>query len=114
MRVLALMIQKGHLAATDAFRSAYASFVPDNETMVSKMQQLVPEMIAAGASAQGLADVLSEDETKSAALVPLVVALRQHGGDESVRAPREVLEVAADILRLIEKKSAARRTGGVA
>ena len=111
VRVLALMIQKEHLAAADAFRSAYAAFVPENEAMVRKMQKLVTDMVVAGASAQDLADVLSEDEAKSAALVPLVVALRQHGG-ESVRAPAEVLEVAADILRLIEKKSAARRTGG--
>ena len=111
VRVLALMIQKEHLAAADAFRSAYAAFVPDNEAMVRKMQKLVTDMVVAGASAQDLADVLSEDEAKSAALVPLVVALRQHGG-ESVRAPTEVLEVAADILLDIEQKSAARRAGG--
>ena len=113
VRVLALMIQKGHLAATDAFCSAYAAFVPDNKAMVRQMQQLLTDMVVAGASARGLADVLSEDEAKSAALVPLVVALRQHGG-ESVRAPAEVLEVAADILLDIEQKSAARRAGGEA
>ena len=111
VRVLALMIQKGHLAATDAFCSAYASFVPGNEAMVRQMQQLVADLVVAGASAQDLADVLSRDEAKSAALVPLVVALRQHGG-ESVRTPTEVLEVAADILLDIEQKSAARRAGG--
>ena len=114
VRVLALMIQKEHLAAADAFRSAYAAFVPENEAMVRKMQKLVTDMVVAGASAQDLADVLSEDEAKSAALVPLVVALRQHGG-ESVRAPTEVLEVAADIRqRIVEQKLAARRAGGEA
>ena len=103
-RASVLTAQKRHLEAADAFRSAYAAFAPSNEAMVRKMQELVTDMVVAGVSTQDLADVLSEDETKSAALVPLVVALRQHGG-ESVRAPAEVVEVAADILLGIERRT---------
>ena len=50
--------------------------------------------------------LLEENREKADALAPLVVALRQRAGD-SVRAPAEVLDVAADILEQIEAKGAA-------
>ena len=67
-----------------------------------EMQRIVPDLIAKGASTRDLADILLSDKEKSAALAPLIVALVQHTG-ESVRAPKEVLEVAADIRERIEK-----------
>ena len=105
VRVLALMVQKKRRAAVDAFRSAYAVFVPDNETMMYGMLHLVPDLIANGASERELLEILSSDKEKSDALVPLIVALLQRAG-EVVRAPVEVLEVAADINKDIDTKMA--------
>ena len=64
-------------------------------------------MITAGASERDLVKILSADSKTADALAPLVVALRRLAG-ESVRAPAEVLEVAADIHTHIE---AAKRRG---
>ncbi len=103
-RVLALLGKGEHRAAMDAFRSAYVEFLPRNEIPIHEMLRLVPNLIAAGASTHKLVEILTSDETKSGALAPLIVALRQHAG-EAVRAPAEVLEVAADILERIEEQS---------
>ena len=104
-RTLALLITGQHQVAMDAFRSAYAAFTPDNEKMTREMLWVMPNLIAAGASTLELVEILTSDEAKSSALAPLIVALRQHAG-ETVRAPAEVLEVAADILKRIEEKAA--------
>ena len=87
----------------DAFRSAYAAFDPADETMMREMLAGVPDWVATGASERDLVEVLSSDREKAGALQPLVVALRQRTG-EAVRAPGEVLEVAADIRERIEAK----------
>ena len=100
------LLLKGNLQATmDAFSSAYAAFTPENERMMHEMLGLVPDLVAAGASAHELVEILTSDETKSSTLAPLIVALRQYAG-ETVRAPAEVIEVAADILKRIEEKAA--------
>ena len=105
VRTKALLVQEKHGAAMDTFRSAYAMFVPGNETMMHEMLRLVPDLIVAGASERDLVEILSSDRAKSDTLLPLVVALRQRVG-EAVRAPAEVLEVAADIHERIEAKTA--------
>ena len=92
-------------ATMEAFRSAYAAFLPNDEITMHEVLRLVPELIATGASAHNLVDILSSDKAKSEALAPLIVALRQHTG-EAVRAPVEVLEVAADIRERIETRAA--------
>ena len=101
VRAKALLIQGRHQAAMDTFRSAYAEFVPRNETMMIDMSQLVPDLIAAGALEHKLIEILSSDKAKSGALLPLVVALRQRISEE-VNAPAEVLEVVADIHKRIK------------
>ena len=105
VRTKALLLQEKHGAAMDTFRSAYAVFVPGDETMMREMLWLVPDLIAAGASEHDLVEILSSDRAKSDTLLPLVVALRQRNG-EAVRAPAEVLEVAVDIRERIEAKTA--------
>ena len=65
----------------------------------------IPRLIAVGASEHDLVEILSNDPTKSDALMPLIVALRQHMGVE-VRAPTEMLEVAEDIRKQIDKITA--------
>ena len=103
----ALLVQGTVQAAVDVFRSFYEAFVPGNETMMRQVLDLVPDLIAAGAAAQDLVEILSSDDTKAATLTPLLVALRQYAG-MSVREPAEVLEVAADIRKRIQERKAAR------
>ena len=105
MRTWALLVQERHQDAMDIFCSAYNVFVPSNETMMYEMQRIVPELIATGAPAHDLVEILSSDRAKSDALAPLIVALRQRTGEE-VRAPVEVLEVAADIRERIKARVA--------
>ena len=102
---MALLVLERRQDAMDALRSAYAVFVPGNETMMYEMQRTVPELIAAGASERALVEILSSDGAKAGALAPLVIALRQRTG-EVVRAPTEFLEVAADIPEFIEARAA--------
>ena len=94
----ALFVLKKHPEAMDEFRAVYAMFLPNEDAMVREMLGHVPNLIAAGAYESDLVEVLSGDKEKADALWPLVVALRQHAG-ETVRAPAEVLEIAADIRR---------------
>ena len=105
VRTLALLVQERYQDAMDIFCSAYNVFVPSNETMMYEMQRIVPELIATGASAHDLVEILSSNKAKSGSLAPLIVALRQHIGEE-VRAPAEVLEVAVDIRERIEARAA--------
>ena len=106
LRAAALLMQGKHPAAMEAFRSAYAGFAPENVTMMREMADVtIPRLIAVGASEHDLVEILSNDETKSDALTPLIIALRQRMGVE-VRAPTEMLEVAEDIRKQIEKITA--------
>lgn len=102
VRTKALLRQQRHSHAMDTFRLVYATFVPGDEKMMHRMVAGVLELVLTGASERDLLEVLSGDAENAAALSPLVVALRQRVG-EAVRAPPEVLEVAADIRRRIEE-----------
>lgn len=73
--------------------------------MMGEMLRLVTELITSDASEHHLVSVRAEDSEKSATLQPINVALRQRAG-ESIRAPVEVLGVAADLLKCIEKRIA--------
>ena len=108
MRTKVLLVQEDSRAAMEAFRSAYDVFVPANAIMMSQMLYLVPDLIAIGAPASDLIEILSGDTAKSDALVPLIVALREYDTGEEVRAPEEVREVAADIIERIEQRIEAR------
>ncbi len=106
LRAAALLMQGKRPAAMEAFRSGYAEFEPENATMMREIAVMtIPRLIAVGASEHDLVDILSNDETKSDALMPLIVALRQRMG-VAVRAPTEMLEVAEDIRTLIEMTTA--------
>ena len=102
VRTKALLRLRRHSDAMDTFRLVYAAFVPGDETMMRRMVAGVIDLSTAGAPERALLEVVSGDARKVAGLSPLVVALRQRAG-ESVRAPPEVLEVAADIRRRIEE-----------
>ena len=103
LRTLALTAQKPFQAAMDAFRAAYATFPPGSEPIMRAMLGLVQNLIANSVPENQIVQILSSDREKSDLLAPLIVALRQRDG-ETVRAPVEVLEVAADVRRRIEHK----------
>ena len=77
------------------FREAYRVFEPVAGA-IHQMVVLVSAALSAGIPAQDVVDLLLTDEGKAEVLTPLIVALRQECA-EDVRAPEEVLEVAADI-----------------
>ena len=89
-------------AALAAFRSAYDVFPLNDTVVLNEILKLVLNLIASGTSEHDLVEILMSDSTKSGALLPLIVALRQRDG-ETVHAPTEVLEVAADVRQRIEE-----------
>ena len=82
--------------ALEAFRLACLAAVPRNRATMDSMIETVRALIADGISERRLIELLMEDDRTADALEPLIVALRQRA-DERVRAPAEVLEIAADI-----------------
>jgi tetratricopeptide (TPR) repeat protein len=87
----------------ELFRQIRSAFDRDNEDMLRTFQEDVPTLVAFGADPGVLAGILEEDKETHDALRPLAVALRLEAG-EKVRAPAEMLEVAADIRAAIEEK----------
>ena len=102
----AVLVQGDLRAATKTLQCMHNVFVPGNEAMIHEVLRVVPDMIAAGMRANDILEILSSDDAKAATLMPLLVALRQLAG-EPVRAPDEVLEVAADIRESIAAKMTA-------
>ncbi len=103
-RAIALTVRQD-AASISAFRAAYALFPTGNEITTRIMIRVVLNLVAVGAREDELTVVLAGNKAKSRDIAPLVVALRERAG-ESVCAPEEVLEVAADIRKTFEDKSA--------
>ena len=91
-------------AGLNTFRAMYDDFVPGDPKMLHLMLMCLFDLIAAGVPEQDLICLLSSDPDRSSAFGPLLVALQQRAGEE-VRAPGEVLAVAADIRELIEENA---------
>ena len=108
VRAIAMMARGETAKAMDAFRSGYALFPATHRVPVGCMVRLAINFIAAGASERELVEILSGDRTKAQVLGPLIVTLRQRAG-EAVRAPAEVLEVAADIRKRISASELKKR-----
>ena len=96
LQTAVLTKQRNLPGAIEAFRSAYAAFLVDDEIMIGCMPRFASDLIAAGALAEDLLEILYAAVAKADTLAPLVVALRQHAG-ETVRAPSDILEVASGI-----------------
>ena len=103
-RAIALTVRQD-AGALDAFRAAYAIYPTNNEVSTRGMIRVVLNLVAVGARESDLAKILLNDKVKSRAIAPLVAALCERTG-ETVRAPVEVLDVAADIQKDLEDKSA--------
>ena len=100
-RIRALLAQGQHLPVLDAFGTAYALFDPRDTKMIEGITECVRELVVAGIDERAVEGILVADREKSGVLDPLVTALRLRTGEE-VRAPKEVLEVAADIGEYLE------------
>ena len=103
VRTIAHLVQGNHPAAFETFRSAYAAYLPRMIPVTHWILEIAADLVVFGAPAQAVVEILEGDEAKAADFAPLVVALRQLAGDE-VRAPTEVLEVAADVREFIESR----------
>ena len=104
-RMKAWVVQKRYAPALDAFRSAWTMCDADNAAELRQFLALAIELVACGAPERGLVEALAADEYGSARLAPLLVALRRRTG-ELVRAPAEIMAVAAEVDRLIEERKA--------
>ena len=112
-RTKALLAQGNDRAAMAEFRFMCAAFVSDHDFMLHQMLDCVCELVAAGIIERDLVEVLTGNQEKADALQPLIVALRQRGG-EVIRAPSEILEVAADIRARIDERVATDSSARVA
>lgn len=96
-------------AAMNEVSVMYEAYRPSGKVMVAALLEntlsVVPiTAVKATEKAQRrIVDVLSSDEVKAWSLLPLIVALRIRLGD-AVRAPAEVMEVAHDLVREIQKR----------
>jgi len=102
LRMSAELSQGNLSAAVDAFCSLYATFAPENETMIPELVEAVAMLVAAGVPERELVAVLRSEPQRGARVAPLSIALRQRDG-ETVRAPAEMLEVAADVRKRIDE-----------
>lgn len=105
VRAVAMAAQGEYVQATETLQFIYAKFIPDEKIMMYCMLGSVQLMTVVGMPTKDLVDILSSDDKKSEALKPLILALRLYGG-ESVQAPPEMLDVAEDICKFIEKEKA--------
>ena len=101
LRVFSLVAQGDSTSSVDAFCSLYAEFLPDKETMIPELVDTVAMLVTAGVPEREIIAILRSDPQKTAVVAPLIIALRQRDG-ETVRAPAEVLEVAADVRMRID------------
>jgi len=102
VRSSALRAQGNNTPAVDSLCSLYAEFRQDRGTMVSELVEAAAMLVAAGVPEREIIAILGSEPQKKAAVAPLVIALRQREG-ETVRAPVEMLEVAADVRELIDR-----------
>ena len=102
VRMTALCARERGTAAADAFCSVYAALGPNPETLITPIIEGVSSLLAAGVRESEIIAILSSEPHKASILSPLIIALRQRAG-ETIRAPAEILEVAADVHTRIGK-----------
>ena len=100
-----LIDQRDYRAALYSFRAGYTGLTLSDEVTMRQIPAVVIELAATEAQQRDVLEILLMDDDKSAKLRPLVVALRKELG-EHVRAPAEVMEVAEDIIKEIERRRA--------
>ena len=108
VRIRARLVERKRSAAMDAFQDMYDAVVSGwrgnvfgIEVMLIEILLQVIDMVALGAPELEMKNILSKDEKMRDTMEPLIVALGLRMG-EAIRAPAEVIEVAADIDKRIE------------
>ena len=81
---------------SNLYAAWYERLPPLGTEVLGLFTYLTSYLYASGISAADLLAILDQDAKKAAQLHPLIIALRQENG-EVVRAPDELLEVAADV-----------------
>lgn len=102
VRMCASLVQQNRTEAVDAFCSLYPLFSPENEMTIPELVEAVAVLVNGGVSELEIIGIIQSDPAKAARVAPLVMALRQRRG-EMVRAPTEMLKVAADVRKRIEE-----------
>lgn len=87
--------------ALEIVRRLYSEIVLDTEERVRLLTEVFVRFVVAGAKEVDLLEVLDGDRHKAATVAPLTVALKRRAG-QVVRTPREVLQVADDLVEIIE------------
>lgn len=108
-RMAALVARGRGRAAAGEFRSFYAALAPDMET-IAPVTEGVSLLLSAGVPESEIVAIMRAEPEKATVFEPLVIALRQRAG-EAVRAPAEVLEVAADVRQRIAEPRYASSAG---
>ena len=103
-RAQALLILGEREQALEVLEAAYTNTTMDEETP-GRLLHHVPELIGCGLTAQDLLRIFAKDARKSAAMGPMVTALRLRN-DEKVREPAEVLATAQDLAELLDRSIA--------
>lgn len=102
-RTKVLLIQGDLPGAVDSFQSLYGILDPNSEAKIRVIVNIAINLVAAGVAPHTLLEILSSSDVREDALRPVIVALRQEAG-ETVRAPKEILEVASDIREDIQEQ----------
>ena len=102
VRMSALLVQQNHTEAVAAFCSLYSVFAPENELTIPELVEAVALLVNGGVPELEIIGIIQSDPSKASRVAPLVIALRQCNG-EVVRAPTEILKVAADVRKRIEE-----------
>lgn len=87
--------------ALEIVRRLYLEIELDTLERVRLLTAEFVRFVVAGAKEADLLEVLDRDREKAAAVAPLTVALKRRAG-QAVRTPREVLQVADDLVEFIE------------
>lgn len=87
--------------ALEIVRRLYLEIELDTLEGVRLLTAEFVRFVVAGAKEGDLLEVLDRDREKAAAVAPLTVALKRRAG-QAVRTPREVLQVADDLVEFIE------------
>ena len=95
-RALAYMRLGDEKMGLHKFSLAYTEFNIDRRSDLEEFMRLISELIAAEANEEELIRVIRSDEETAWDLLPMIVALQRRVG-LPVQAPREAIEVAADL-----------------
>ena len=100
-RAQALLIQGGRKKALEVLEAAYSNTTIDEQTP-GRLLHHVAKLVGYGLTAQDLLRIFTRDARKSAAMAPMVTALRLRNNEE-VRVPPEIRATAEELAEWLDK-----------